>query len=106
MWTYATSGMSRPGDATPLELHLFSPERSEQLVELLMAIAHYHRTGSTLGLGASVNFGRPWLSGSDCSFGLISLPYLDGPALENFAAAWACIAAAPTPISACRASGS
>jgi hypothetical protein len=35
-----------------------------------------------LGLGHTVNFGRPWLPGSRCSFGLVSIPYLDGPDLE------------------------
>jgi Suppressor of fused protein (SUFU) len=30
-----------------------------------------------------VNIGRPWRPGSACSFGLVSLPYLDGPKLEN-----------------------
>jgi len=32
----------------------------------------------------TVNFGMPWQNSSQCSFGLISLPYLDGPELENF----------------------
>jgi hypothetical protein len=40
-------------------------------------------TGATLDLGHSVNFGRPWIAESDCSYGLISLPYLDGPMLET-----------------------
>jgi hypothetical protein len=83
-WTYATCGMSLPGDPQPVELHVFSPIRSEDLVELLYAVAHFHRTGTKLNLGHTVNFGRPWLSQSACSFGLISLPYLDGPELENF----------------------
>jgi hypothetical protein len=83
MWTYATVGMSQPGDACPIELHMFSPVRSDLLVELLFATAHYHRTGASLGLDDTVNFGRPWLEGSECDHGLISLPYLDGPSLEN-----------------------
>ena len=33
-------------------------------------------------MGHSVNFGRPWIDGSQCDYGLISLPYLDGPDLE------------------------
>lgn len=82
MWTYATCGMSLPTDPEPLELHLFSPENNPQLVELLTAIAHYHRNCSFLRLGDSVNFGRPWMPGSSCDYGLISLPYLDGPSLE------------------------
>lgn len=82
MWTYATCGMSAGIDEKPIELHLFSPVQAEELVELLTAVAHYHCTGARLGLGHTVNFGRPWLPGSRCSFGLVSLPYLDGPDLE------------------------
>lgn len=83
MWTYATCGMSSPDDATPLELHMFSPKKSGEPVEVLVATAHYHRTGNSLGLGHSVNFGKPWIDASPCEYGLISLPYLDGPRLEN-----------------------
>jgi hypothetical protein len=82
MWTYATCGMSTAGDDAPIELHLFSSAQAEELVELLTVTAHYHRTGARLGLGHTVNFGRPWRPGSRCSYGLISLPYLDGPDLE------------------------
>jgi Suppressor of fused protein (SUFU) len=84
MWTYATCAMSLPTDDARLELHLFSPVQNEGLVELLTVVAHYHRTGASLGLGHTVNFGRPWLPQSACDHGLISLPYLDGPRLEEF----------------------
>jgi len=82
-WTYATVGMSRPGDPYPIELHLLSSEPDQSHVELLTVVAHYHRTGAPLGVGHSVNFGRPWLLDSACDRGLISLPYLDGPAIEE-----------------------
>jgi len=85
MVAYATLGMSPPGDDERLELHLLtrtSPRVRLELVELLTMVAHYHRTGRRLGLGHTVNFGRPWLEGSQCTRGLVSLPYLDGPALE------------------------
>ena len=82
MWTYGTCGMSTAVDEQAIELHLFSPVQAEELVELLTVVAHYHRTGARLGSGHTVNFGRPWLPGSRCSFGLISRPYLDGPSLE------------------------
>ena len=75
--------MSQPDDDAPLELHIFSPKNSGEPVELLVATAHYHRTGATLGLGHTVNFGKAWLDASQCEYGLISLPYLDGPSLEN-----------------------
>ncbi|SRR6266851_5812529 len=82
LWTYATSGMSQGSDQTRIELHLFAPAQDQSHVELLHAVAHYHRTGARLGLSHTVNFGRPWLPSSACTHGLISLPYLDGPALE------------------------
>lgn len=85
MWSYATCCMSRPEDALPIELHMFSPRQSDQIVELLVVTAHFHRTGAQLDVGHSVNFGRPWLDQSKCDHGLVSLPYLDGPDLETLA---------------------
>jgi hypothetical protein len=82
MWTYATCGMSSGAGAHALELHMFAPGEDDSLAELLTAVAHYHRTGSPLGLGHTVNFGRPWLPSSECAYGLLSRPYLDGPDLE------------------------
>jgi len=85
MWTYATVGMCAvPEDQEGhgLELHLFSPSENEDHVELLAAVTHYHLTEARLGVGHTVNFGRGWYPGSKCSYGLISLPYLDGPAVE------------------------
>jgi hypothetical protein len=82
MWTYATACMSHPDDKSPIELHLFSPQASQAHVELLTAIAHYHRNEVRLDLEHSVNFGRPWQLDSQCDHGVISLPYLDGPDLE------------------------
>jgi hypothetical protein len=86
-FAFATLGMSVPGDAEPLELHVVvkSSQRDaarDSVVELLAAAAHYHRTGPGLGLGDTVDFGRGWVRGSACSCGLVSLPYLDGPGLE------------------------
>lgn len=83
MWTYATCCMSVPTDLNHVELHLFSPIQSDSHVELLTTVAHYHRTGKSIGLGHTVNFGRAWLDDSTCGYGLISLPYLDGPEIEN-----------------------
>jgi len=82
MWFYATVCMSQPRDPNPLELHLLAPNLNDEIAELLFATAHFHRTGSELGLGHSVNFGRPWWHGSICDRGVISLPYLNGPSLE------------------------
>lgn len=82
MWTYATCGMSLRTDKQPMELHIFAPKQNHELVELLTVVAHYHITATALSLTDTVNFGRPWWPGSKCSYGLISLPYLDGPQLE------------------------
>lgn len=83
---YATACMSQPADLDRLELHALSrstdPPTSDSITELLTVIAHYHRHGPGLGVGHTVNFGRPWMPGSLCTRGLLSLPYLDGPDLE------------------------
>ncbi len=82
LWTYATCGMADERERGGPELHLFSKDASPLLVELLTIVAHYHRTGASLGLHHTVDFGRPWLPESQCDHGFISLPYLDGPKLE------------------------
>lgn len=85
MVAYATEGMSVPTDAEPLELHMFCRQGqpgAERIVELLTAVAHFHRTRVRLSLGHTVNFGIPWLDGAGAEFGLVSLPYLDGPSFE------------------------
>lgn len=85
MLAYSTCCMSQPDDQERLELHLFTSSEDairDDLVELLTVVAHYHRTGASLGLHHTVNFGRGWQPGSRCTHGLLSLPYLHGPALE------------------------
>lgn len=83
MWTYATCCMSSENDSRPVELHIFSSKQDPSLVELLTAIAYYHINDSKLDLHHTVNFGRSWQDNSECTFGFISLPYLDGPDLED-----------------------
>jgi len=83
LWTYASADFSAKDDTAPIELHLFSPVETSAHVELLTVCSHYHQRGARLGLHHTVNFGRPWLPGSRCDYGLISLPYLDGPTLEQ-----------------------
>src|SRR5262249_2003043 len=83
MWTYATCCMSQPTDTTPIELHIFSSQKDVNLVELLTVVAYYHKTSSKIGLHHTVNFGRPWQDTSLCEYGFVSLPFLDGPDLEN-----------------------
>ncbi len=83
-WTYSTCCMSNLGDKNPIELHIFSPLKTDIMVELLTIVAHFHKNGEALDLWHTVNFGRPWQNESYCSYALISLPYMDGPKLENF----------------------
>lgn len=87
MMVYATRCMSQPDDESRLELHMFG--RSDEVnrdgfVELLTVTAHFHRTVARLGLHHSVNFSAPrcWDADSLCTYGVVSLPYLDGPSLE------------------------
>ena len=80
---YATVGMSSGMKTQQLELHLLAPQSCDSILELLTAVAHYHRHGASLALGHIVNFGRPWQPRSSCEHGLVSLPYLDGPSLEE-----------------------
>ncbi|WP_369411833.1 suppressor of fused domain protein [Chryseolinea lacunae] len=83
MWTYATCCMSAEGDDSPVELYMFSATQDRGLVELLTAAASYHRNNAKLDLSHTVNFGQPWQKDSPCTYGFISLPYLDGPDLEH-----------------------
>ena len=78
---YATCGMST---GVGLELHVLAPDATQApaIVEVLTAVAHFHLSSSRLDLNHTVNFGRPIVAGASCSYGLVSLPYLDGPALE------------------------
>lgn len=82
MRAYATCCMSQPDDVHPIELHMFSKVDAIEIPELLTVTAHFHRTAQPLNLGHTVFFGKPWLDKSPCQYGLISLPYLDGPSLE------------------------
>jgi hypothetical protein len=82
MWGYATCGMGFGIPSPPLELFIHSRRQSPGLADLLTLVAHYHRTAKHLWYGHTVNFGRPWLPSSRCEYGLLSLPYLDGAALE------------------------
>jgi hypothetical protein len=85
-WKYATVGMSAPADEHAIELHMICDKPEDDCAAILTLAAYFHRTSARLGVGHSVEFGRPWVANSQCSFGLISLPYLDGPKLE-----WCCL---------------
>ncbi|WNJ21534.1 suppressor of fused domain protein [Pontibacter sp. G13] len=91
MWTYATCGMASLNDEKPIELHLFSSKQDRSIVELLAAVSYYHLSEVNFNLWDTMNFGRPWQDKSICLHGLISLPYLDGPKIENLMIAGKCI---------------
>jgi len=83
---YATVCMSQPSDEHRVELHVLTHNDehvSSDVVELLTIVSHLHRTAQQLDLGHTVSFGRPFTDGSACTHGLISLPYLDGPKIEQ-----------------------
>lgn len=83
-WTYATLGMSTHDNLNHIELHIFSKDQDRSLAEILAAIAYFNLSlKEGLNLGHTVNFGRSWKANSKCKYGLISLPYLDGPKLET-----------------------
>jgi len=85
MWTYLTVGMSFDRtDENLIELFVFSPEKSDSIIELLTLNASFHRNSEFLNLHHTVNIGQPWLNNSKCDYGFISLPYLDGEKLELF----------------------
>jgi hypothetical protein len=83
-WIYSTLGMSTDTPSHLIELHVFSHKQDSALIELLTITASFHRNNTSLGLHHTVNFGQPWQDDSTCSFGFISLPYMDGEALELF----------------------
>jgi hypothetical protein len=83
MWTYATCCLSDIKEERPIEIHIFSSRQDESLIELLTTIAYYHKNNVRIELSHTVNFGRAWQATSKCEYGFISLPYLDGPDLEN-----------------------
>ncbi|MGI4762051.1 MAG: suppressor of fused domain protein [Janthinobacterium lividum] len=83
-WIYSTLGMSIDMADNLTELHVFSQIQDATLIELLTVTASFHRNNATLGLHHTVNFGQPWQQDSACSFGYISLPYLDGEEIELF----------------------
>ena len=82
-WKYATVCMSASGDEEPIELHLVCNRPEDDCAAILTLTAYFHRRTTRLGVGHSVNFGRPWVAKSRCTYGLISLPYLGGTSWES-----------------------
>lgn len=85
MYSYCTVGMSADRlDENLIELVVYSSEPATELVELMTVCASFHRNVLPLNLHHTVNIGQPWMHQSKCDHGFISLPYLDGEALEVF----------------------
>lgn len=84
-WVYCSVGMSlEREDDNLIEIFVFSPHQDAAQVELITVCASYHRNRLPLNLNHTVNIGRSWLGNSKCDHAFISLPYLDGEALEIF----------------------
>jgi hypothetical protein len=81
-WRYATVGMSL-GLPLHVELYMRSMCQDDGLAMLLVAVAHYHRTGALLDWGHTVNFGVGWQLDSKCDHGLIVAPHMDGPLVRD-----------------------
>lgn len=83
---FATIGLSHINPSSLIELHLLGHAlRDDQpILEALYAVGRYVETGEKINRGHIVNFGRPYLPGSRCCFGLVSRPYPIGPDLELF----------------------
>jgi hypothetical protein len=79
---YATVGLG--AYTGNLEIYMVCPTPSEEIVELLTVVAHYHITESILELNHIVNFGKPWCGKSGATHGYLSLPYIDEPDLQYF----------------------
>jgi len=83
-YVYSTINMSNNNKVSKIELHIFSPERNEEITELLYIISSFHHNDENLDLNHTVNFGKSWIYQSECKFGLVSLPYIDGPKIDIF----------------------
>ncbi|MBE8725704.1 suppressor of fused domain protein [Flavobacterium hungaricum] len=84
-WVYCSLGMSlEREDDNLIEIFVYSPRQDAAQVELITVCASYHRNRMPLNLNHTVNIGRPWLDNSKCDHAFISLPYLDGEALQIF----------------------
>lgn len=84
-WVYVTSGASTIsiGQDYAVEFLLVSPIDDLLNLETLAVVTSYQAATSTkVDLNATLNLGRPWLPGSQCSHLLVSLPYIHGPKLE------------------------
>lgn len=79
VWIYGTCGMSF-ADSAPIELFLLSPMQAPELVELLYITAYFHLFSEQLDIDHTVNFGRPWLPGSQCDHGILST--MDGARVQ------------------------
>ncbi len=83
---FTTCGMSFGNVDNPLELHLYCStlfDQEARIAELLTIAAYFHITQETLGLNHTFNWGEPMIENSSCDHGYISLPYIEGPKLEN-----------------------
>jgi hypothetical protein len=81
-WRYATVGMAAD-QPDGLEGYIIAPRSEKALVEILYALAHFNVTGAMLGLGDTVNFGKPVFAQSCLEYGFVSYPYLEPDGFEQ-----------------------
>jgi len=82
-WVYLTVGASSVSEEDGIEFFLLAPSESPRHVETLAMVASFHADSRyRLGLGRTVNIGRPWAEGAVADHLLVSLPYPYGPDLE------------------------
>lgn len=85
MYTYCTVGMSCDRlDDNLIEMFVYSPVRSKELVVLMSWCAAYHRNRLAIKTNHTINIGQPWLLDSPCDHGLVSRPHLEGEEFEFF----------------------
>lgn len=88
-WVYASVGAWQATDGVDSkEFFILSPTESPSHIETLAMAANLHADPAyRLGIGSTMNIGRPWMDGATAGHLLVSLPYPYGPALEHCDAA-------------------
>jgi hypothetical protein len=85
-WVYATVGAWEiPTEANcGMEFVLLSPREDPIHVETQAMVSNFHADPRyRVHLGKVLDIGRPWMDDSNCNQFLVSLPYPQGPGLEN-----------------------
>ena len=82
MWSHFTIGLPESVDAD-LELFIYSRTNNSDIKQTLTNVEDYIKS-NTVELEDVIPLSEPWLPGSKCKNLLVSLPHLEGEALERF----------------------